>query len=110
MRRVEYFTKGYEIQDLIGGGRLGDLNYVTGPVEFVVAAKDAPKARELRAHLKDAVPDEPHVGLFGTSRHSQDQVFATLRDQVTDIIIRTSMCSSGSPPAAQRRWIAPGCH
>ena len=51
---IEYFTKGYEIQDLFGGGGLGGLNYV-----FVVAAEDAPTARELLAHLDDAVPDEP---------------------------------------------------
>jgi hypothetical protein len=55
---IEYFTKGYEIQDLIGIGRLGGLNFVIGPVEFVVAAEDAPTARELLAHLDDAVPDE----------------------------------------------------
>ena len=57
--KIEYFTKGYEIQDLIGIGSLGGLNYVTGPVEFIVAAKDAPAARELLAHLDDAVPNEP---------------------------------------------------
>jgi hypothetical protein len=55
---IEYFTKGEEIQDLIGGGRLGGLNYVTGPVEFLVAAGNAPTARELLAHLDDAVPEE----------------------------------------------------
>ena len=55
---IEYFTKGYEIQDMIGIGGLGGLNYVIGPVEFVVAAKDAPTARGLLAHLDDAVPDE----------------------------------------------------
>ena len=56
--KIEYFTKGYEIQDLIGIGRIGGLNYVIGPVEFVVAAKDAPTTRELLAYLDDAVPDE----------------------------------------------------
>ena len=56
--KIEYFTKGYEIQDLIGIGGLGGLNYVIGPVEFVVAAEDAPTARELLAHLDDAVPNE----------------------------------------------------
>jgi len=55
---IEYFTKGYEIQNLIGIGVLGGLNYVTGPVEFLVAARDAPTARELLAHLDAAVPDE----------------------------------------------------
>ena len=56
---IEYFTKGYEIQDLIGIGTLGGLNNVTGPVEFGVAAADAPTARELLAHLGEAVSDEP---------------------------------------------------
>jgi hypothetical protein len=56
---IEYFTKGDEIQDLIGLGRLGGLNYVIGPVEFEVSAEDAPAARELLAHLDDATPDEP---------------------------------------------------
>ncbi len=54
---IEYFTKGYGIPGLanIGGG----LNCVNGPMEFVVAGKDAPTARELLAHLDDALPDEP---------------------------------------------------
>jgi hypothetical protein len=56
--KIEYFTKGDEIQDLIGIGRLGGLNIPCGPVAFVVAAEDAPTARELLAHLDDAVPDE----------------------------------------------------
>jgi len=56
---IEYFTKGNEIQNLIGLGGLGGLGYVIEPVEFVVAAKDAPTARELLAHLDDSVPDKP---------------------------------------------------
>jgi hypothetical protein len=55
---IEYFTKGYKNQDLIGIGGLGGFNNILGPVEFVVAAKDAPTARELLAHLDDAFPDE----------------------------------------------------
>jgi hypothetical protein len=55
--KIEYYTKGDEIQDLFGVGRLGGLNILCGPVEFVVAAKDAPTARELLAHLNDAVPE-----------------------------------------------------
>ena len=54
---IEYFTKGYGIPGLVSIER--GLNYVTGPLEFVVAGKDAPTARELLAHLDDAVPDEP---------------------------------------------------
>jgi hypothetical protein len=57
--KIEHFTKGYEIQDLIGIGRLGGLNILCGRVEFMVAAEDAPTARELLAHLDDADPDEP---------------------------------------------------
>ena len=57
--KIEYFTKGDEIQDLFGAGRLGGLNILCGPVEFVVAADDAPTARELLAHLGEAVSDEP---------------------------------------------------
>ena len=54
---IESFIKSYGIPGLanIGGG----LNCVTGPMEFVVAGKDAPTARELLAHLEDALPDEP---------------------------------------------------
>jgi hypothetical protein len=55
---IEYFTKGYENQDLIGIGGLGGLNNILGPVEFAVAAEDAPTARELLAHLDDDVPGE----------------------------------------------------
>lgn len=56
--KIEYFTKGDEIQDLFGLGTLGGFNNVTGPVEFVVAAEDAPAARELLAPLDGAVSDE----------------------------------------------------
>jgi hypothetical protein len=52
---IEYFTKNYDILALVGGGIEG-LNYVTGPVEFLVAAEDATTARELLANLDDAVP------------------------------------------------------
>jgi hypothetical protein len=55
---IEYFTKGYEIQDMLGIGTIGGFNNVIGPVEFEVAGEDAPAARELLAHLDDAVPDE----------------------------------------------------
>ncbi len=54
---IEYFIKNYGIRGLanIGGG----LNCVNGPMEFVVAGKDAPAARGLLAHLDDALPDKP---------------------------------------------------
>jgi hypothetical protein len=56
--QIEYFTKGDNIQ-LFGGGRLGGGNILCGPVEFLVVAEDAPAARELLAHLDDAVSNEP---------------------------------------------------
>ncbi len=48
--KIEYYTKGDDIQ-LFGGGRLGGFNILCGPVEFLVAAEDAPAAREILAHL-----------------------------------------------------------
>jgi len=57
--KIEYFTKGDDIQDLIGGGRLGGFNILIGPMEFLVAAKDAPTARELLSHLDNAFSNEP---------------------------------------------------
>ena len=56
---IEYFTKSYGIPGFSNPGTLGGLNYVDGPMEFVVAGKDAPTARELLAHLDDAVSNEP---------------------------------------------------
>jgi hypothetical protein len=53
---IEYFIKSYGIPGL--ANICGGLNCVNGPMEFVVAGKDAPKARELLAHLDDALPDE----------------------------------------------------
>jgi hypothetical protein len=53
---IEYLTKSYGIP--LMGGESGELDYVNGPVEFVVAGKDAPTARELLAHLDDAVSNE----------------------------------------------------
>jgi hypothetical protein len=55
---IEYFTKGYEFQDIVGSGWLGWLDDAIGPVEFLVAVEDAPTARELLAHLDNAVPDK----------------------------------------------------
>jgi hypothetical protein len=53
---IEYLTKSYGIP--LMGGESGGLDYVNGPVEFVVAGKDAPTARELLAHFDDAVSNE----------------------------------------------------
>ena len=56
--KIEYFTKGDDIQ-LFGGGRLAGFNILCGPVEFLITAEDAPTARELLDGLPAAVPDEP---------------------------------------------------
>jgi hypothetical protein len=54
---IEYFTKSYGIP--LMGGESGGLNYVNGPMEFLVGGKDAPTARELLAHLDVAISNEP---------------------------------------------------
>ena len=42
---IEFFAKGEGIQDLFGGGRIGGVNPVVGPVQLQVAAEDAEQAR-----------------------------------------------------------------
>jgi hypothetical protein len=45
---IPYMTRGENLQNLFGVGRLGgSFNYVVGPVEFVVRAEDAARARAL---------------------------------------------------------------
>ena len=42
---INYIVKGQGVQDILGLGRLGGFNYVTGPVEFLVHKDDADSAR-----------------------------------------------------------------
>lgn len=56
--RIEYFVRGENLQDLVGAGRLGGYNYVTGPAEFWVHMEDAERARALLKGF-DALPPEP---------------------------------------------------
>jgi ribosomal protein L37E len=55
--RIEYLVRGENLQDLIGAGRLGGYNYVTGPVEFWVRAEDAERARTLLDGLDAPSPE-----------------------------------------------------
>ena len=42
---IQYIVKGQAVQDILGLGRLGGANYVTGPVVFLVHKDDADNAR-----------------------------------------------------------------
>ena len=42
---INYIVKGQAVQDILGLGRLGGANYVTGPVVFLVHKDDADDAR-----------------------------------------------------------------
>lgn len=42
---IQYIVKGQGVQDILGLGRLGGANYVTGPVVFLVHEDDAESAR-----------------------------------------------------------------
>ena len=48
---IQYVVAGESLQDVIGGGRIGGLNLVTGPVQLSVPAEQADVARELLAEL-----------------------------------------------------------
>jgi hypothetical protein len=43
---IRFIVKGEGVQDLLGVGRLGGLNLITGPVQFQVARPDAARALE----------------------------------------------------------------
>jgi hypothetical protein len=48
---LEYFVYQERIQDLFGGGRLGGINLLTGPVLFQVEKKDAARAKAILKEL-----------------------------------------------------------
>ena len=50
---IDFFAKGEGIQDLFGGGRIGRVNPVVGPVQFQVAAEDAEEARAVLRELSE---------------------------------------------------------
>ena len=54
---IEFMTKFENVQHLFGWGTFGsNLNYVVGPVYFLVRGEDVEEARTLVAHLADEVP------------------------------------------------------
>lgn len=55
---IEYLVRGENLQDLLGAGRLGGYNYITGLAEFLVHPHDAQRARTLLDGL-DGLPPEP---------------------------------------------------
>ena len=57
---IDYYGRGEGVQDLLGWGRFGGgFNVVVGPVEFLVRADDADKARDLLKALDVAPDDDP---------------------------------------------------
>lgn len=56
---IDFSTRGEPIQDLFGWGRFGTgLNYVVGPVEFLVREEEASDAAELLSHMADPLAPE----------------------------------------------------
>src|SRR5262249_8399325 len=53
--QIEYLALGEALQDIIGWGRLGPGNFITGPVRVRVRREDEPEAREI---LRD-LPEHP---------------------------------------------------
>jgi len=52
---INFVTSGEQLQDIIGGGRLGGMNIVAGPAQLAVHEDQAEQAREL---LADILEDE----------------------------------------------------
>ena len=48
---ITFAVSGEILQDLVGGGRIGGANVLTGPARLGVAEEDAEKARELLSDL-----------------------------------------------------------
>ena len=48
---IQFEERGASLQALFAGGQLGGVNPISGPVAFVVAVDEAPKARKLLARL-----------------------------------------------------------
>jgi Putative prokaryotic signal transducing protein len=62
---IDYLGRGEGIQDLFGWGRIASgFNVVVGPVEFLVRAEDAERARDLLKGL-DGESEEPEPDLAG---------------------------------------------
>ncbi|MCL2654724.1 MAG: DUF2007 domain-containing protein [Coriobacteriia bacterium] len=100
---IPFFTKNEMIVDLFGYARFGGANRITGPMELLVAPKDADDACEIlklldspdrtRAIKRDEVAeqaqtDKPEVVLF-TSQKSE-LTSAQLRLQAADIPFTTT--------------------
>lgn len=52
--QIDYMVRGEGVQDLLAWGRaLTGFNPVVGPVEFLVRAEDAARARELLRNLSE---------------------------------------------------------
>jgi hypothetical protein len=60
---IGFLTRNEALQDMLGGGRLGGMNLVLGPVEFWVREDQESAARELVTKASDALLlEEPDTG------------------------------------------------
>ena len=53
---IPTLVRGEALQDLIGAGRIGGCNIVTGPAELQVRPEDAADAREILRELRPSTP------------------------------------------------------
>jgi len=61
---IPYYAAGENVQQLFGGGALGGINPITGPVRIEVSADDAADAKAL---LSDLDPDPSDDDRRGTT-------------------------------------------
>jgi hypothetical protein len=50
---IKFIVSGERLQDIIGAGRIGGFNILTGPAQLAVPDDQAKSARELLADLLD---------------------------------------------------------
>lgn len=51
---IDFLTKNENLQELFGGGRIGGMNYILGPVQVWVREEDESTAKEVLAKLKES--------------------------------------------------------
>ena len=54
---IPFVVKGEGIQDIIGGGRIGGMNFLTGPIEILVPDDRAEEARAILADFDQEASD-----------------------------------------------------
>jgi hypothetical protein len=68
---VEFFTRNEMIADLFGYGRLGGGSKITGPMEILVAPRDAEFAKEILNSLGDVIHSGKRTIVLTTRRKDE---------------------------------------